>query len=387
MNTIKPVVAHAMNTYFSLTSNWIQTQITHHNRYVPIVLAGKTQNLAGEEVPEYCAISEFSGLVKQASRVGRRLFRYEPMFRLMLRKHKVRLIHAHFGNYGYSILPLVRATSLPLVTMFYGFDASILPKQNPEWRDRYRTLFAEGKLFLAEGQHMRRQLLELGCPDSKVIVQHLGINLRDYFFQPRHFTSGEPLKVLVAGRFTEKKGIPYAVEAVARVIKQGVQVKLTIIGDAYPTDENKQNKEAILSTIARHGIGEHVNLLGLLPLPELRKAYYTHHVLLSPSVHAASGDNEGGAPVILIEAGASGLPVVSSWHCDIPEVVRDGVTGLLAPERDVEKLAAHLSLLVKNPHLVTDLGIAARRHIEAEYDAVKQSARLEMIYDSVFEDR
>ena len=93
-------------------------------------------------------------------------------------------------------------------------------------------------------------------------------------------------------------------------------------------------------------------------------------------------DTEGGAPVAILEAQATGLPVISSYHADIPEVVVDGKSALLAPERDVETLAKHLEYLVEHPDVWSVMGRAGREHVKQEYDLTAQVQKLENIYNT-----
>jgi colanic acid/amylovoran biosynthesis glycosyltransferase len=100
-------------------------------------------------------------------------------------------------------------------------------------------------------------------------------------------------------------------------------------------------------------------------------------------VHAANGDAEGGAPVTLIEMSAAGLPIVASDHCDIPEVVVHGESGLIVPEGDAEALADTLLALAAAPERWPAMGRAGRAHVEREYDVAKQVAKLEALYDEL----
>jgi colanic acid/amylovoran biosynthesis glycosyltransferase len=306
-----------------------------------------------------------------------------PQFREEIARVEPNVVHAHFGRAGAAIASVAASSGVPLVTTFYGYDLSRLPKQK-RWRDAYKRLFRNGARFLVEGGHMRDQLVELGCPPEKVAVQRLGVDTGDIPFTPRHRDEDEPLRVLVAGRFTEKKGMPYALRAFARFLEEGGEGTLTLVGDAGDDNDRQQReKKAILDTIEACGLQDRVRLPGLIPHEELMAAYYDHHVFLSPSVHAASGDNEGGAPVSLIEASATGTPVVSSTHCDIPEVVLHEETGLLAAERDVETLADQLLRLYHHPDLMERLGRAAHEHVREAYDAEKQGRALKEIYANV----
>jgi colanic acid/amylovoran biosynthesis glycosyltransferase len=183
------------------------------------------------------------------------------------------------------------------------------------------------------------------------------------------------LKVLLSGSFVEKKGLPYAFRALGRV-KANADLKITVIGDDNGGNRSKQEKAAILSAVADGGLDSNTRFLGYQPYSVLMKEAYNHHLFLSPSVSASDGDTEGGAPVTIIEMAASGMPIVSSVHCDIPEVIKDGESGLLAPERDFDELAGKLSWLIENPDQWSAMVGAARKHIEIEFDSNIQGERL-----------
>ena len=122
---------------------------------------------------------------------------------------------------------------------------------------------------------------------------------------------------------------------------------------------------------------------GWLSYPDLLQEMASCHLLLQTSVTADDGDTEGGAPVILLDAQASGMPVVASRHADIPEYVVDGTTGYLAPERDVEALADRILELVEHPEVWPTMGKAGRDHVTEHFNATTQSEKLEHIYDEL----
>ena len=383
-NPTKPVVAHFANTYFKLSQNWIRTQVEHTNTYQPIILTMYTANIPENYSYTCYALREKNWSTWLMNRMLRKFFGYFPSFYNKAQQNNVQLIHAHFGQNGYSLIPLAKALKVPLVTTFYGEDASRLPFQVNEWQKRYKTLFSFGTYFLVEGNHLGKQLQRLGCPASKILIQHLGVQLEYFPFTKRELKRDEPLRILVAGRFTEKKGIVYAVMAFAQLIAKGTNARLTIIGDADNKNaENMHTKKKIVDTINQTGLAEKITLMGMQPLENLRQAYYKHHIFFAPSIQAKNGDNEGGAPVTIIEACATGMPVVSSLHCDIPEVIKNEKTGLLATERNVQQLSDYLHFLAAQPEKITELGLKARQHIEDQYDATKQGTRLEKIYDQV----
>jgi colanic acid/amylovoran biosynthesis glycosyltransferase len=271
---------------------------------------------------------------------------------------------------------------LPLVTSFYGVDASRLVKTEPAWIDKYKTLFSEGKAFIAEGIHMGDVLEGLGCPREKINVLRLGVDLNKLPYKER-CSDGE-IRVLAAGTFREKKGHPFTVQAVGLVARKHPNISLTIIGDAaaHRTREVEEKKK-ILAAIERAGLAGRTRLLGFQPYDAFIRELLNHHIFVSPSVQAADGDNEGGAPVSITEASATGMPVLSTTHCDIPEVVLDGKSGYLVPERDADTLAERLSFLIENPQTWPTLGACGRAHIEEHYDLRKQVPKLERVYHGV----
>src|SRR5262249_22047601 len=158
---------------------------------------------------------------------------------------------------------------------------------------------------------------------------------------------------------------------------------LTLLGGSTGQPRDEHEHERIVELLAKHDLDRSVRQLGYQPYPVFRELLKTHHLLLSPSVTAEDGDSEGGSPVTITEAQATGMPVVSTFHADIPEVVINGTTGLLSPERDVQALAANLAYLVTHPGRWEAMGRCGRAHVEEEYNASVQGRRLEEIYSAV----
>ena len=160
---------------------------------------------------------------------------------------------------------------------------------------------------------------------------------------------------------------------------------MTLIGDTAGKAGDEEEKRTICGLLEQlDGV---VTWIGFLPYPAFRVAVLTHHLFLSPSVTAGDGDSEGGAPVTIIEAEATGMPILSTLHADIPEVVVDGKSGLLSQERDVDSMAENLERLVAEPDLWEQMGRCGRRHVEGNFDVRRQVARLEEIYSEVAERR
>ncbi len=380
---VTKVVAHSVKSYLFRTGSWIYAQISHLKRYHPVIITSKRRNLDIFPVETIYSLSDLPPLNKFFQKQYSKLTGLQyPFFSKVLKKHRASLLHSHFGNRGYFDLALKHKLGIPQVTTFYGHDVSLLP-QDEVWKRRFKILFQDGDLILAEGHYMKKALIELGCPEEKVRVQHLGINLDKIPFIPRNLDNGQRVKILIAGTFREKKGITYALEACAKLLSQKKNIEITLIGDAGRSRREVDYKKEITAIIKRHNMAERLNYLGFLPYPAFINEAKNNHIFLSPSIHPPDGETEGGAPVSLIEMSAYGMPIVSTFHCDIPEVVIDGKSGFLVPEKDIDGLVERLEYLVNHPEIWEPMGNAGRKHIEEEFNIVKQAAQLEVIYDSL----
>lgn len=249
-----------------------------------------------------------------------------------------KLVHSHFGPTGWMDSESLRNLGAKHIVSFYGVDVDADQYTTPRWRERYRAMFDRVDRVLCEGEAMRASIIRRGCAPQKVTVQHLGVELDHLEFAPRQWMPGTPMRILMTGRFVEKKGFPDALAAIGQ-LRNEIQVDLTIIGDALASGQEHREKARILQTIEKFGLSGNVRLLGMQPYRRILEEARNHHVFLSPSVTASDGDCEGGAPVSLVEMAAMGLIIVSTRHCDIPSVVLDGKSGLLAEEHDVKGLA------------------------------------------------
>jgi colanic acid/amylovoran biosynthesis glycosyltransferase len=378
-------VVHSMHLWLSQTMTWLHTQVRSlPERIESHVVCDQVANLDQFPIRNLVSADRDEPAWRFASRhswsVARR--RQRALLARELERSGARVLHSHFGDRAWVNIGMAQALAARHVVTFYGYDVGRLPQSDPEWRYRYAALFESAHLFLCEGPFMARSLEALGCPAEKVKVHHLGVNVDRIQFAPRVWRPGTPLRLLLAGSFTEKKGLPYAIEAIGRIARR-VEVEVCLVGDADSKPVHQREKSRILDAVRRAGLDSRVRMLGFQTHARLFETAATCHIFLSPSVTATDGDSEGGAPVAVIEMAASGMPVVSTLHCDIPQVLENGVSGLLAPERDVDALADKLSWLVENPEAWPGLTAAARRRIESEFDAVEQGHRLASHYDRI----
>ena len=371
-------VIHSYPVWLPQTQTWMYNQIDALGEHgvEAHVVCERTENLDQFHVPNIHSLEDAGSVRTTWDKALRkmRIRRYLGHLVNVGRQVRAQLVHSHFGNVGWANLGAVRRLGAKHVVTFYGMDVNMMPQQKI-WRDRYERLFAEASLFLCEGSHMARCLITLGCPQSKVRVHHLGVNVSEIRFAPRAWHPGETLRILVAATFREKKGICDALEALGELQKH-VPLEVTIIGEATREDRSQAERTKILVTITKHGMRERVRLLGFQPQCVLWDEAYRHHLFLSPSVTAADGDTEGGAPVAIIEMAASGMPVISTTHCDIPEVLQPARDRFLAPERDPAGLADRMRDLLENWQSLHATLQAQRHYIEKQYDTREQGSRL-----------
>ncbi|HEY9723193.1 MAG TPA: glycosyltransferase [Oscillatoriaceae cyanobacterium] len=375
-SVLRPVVLHAMRDYLQITEPWVYSQIKQTTGYYPVVVCDAKLNQKLFPLPDIHASTDlrFARAHHLINQVHRKLAyaNWPGSYQGVIKQYRPQLIHAHFGDRGVLMLGTARKHRVPLVTSFYGYDVSQLPRE-AKWRPRLEWLFDHGDVFLAEGPHLRQSLLALGCPADKVRIFHLGVDVVNAPFHERRAPAG-PTRILMAASFREKKGLRYGIEAFARVCaRHRGHVQLTIIGDGPLKDE-------LRALATRLKVMPFIRWLGYQPHDVLIKELASAHLFLSPSVVAESGDTEGGAPVALLEAQASGLPILATTHADIPEVTRPGESAFLVPERDVDALEERLEYLVTHPECWAAMGRSGRAHVLAEFNLLEQGRRLEAIY-------
>lgn len=288
------------------------------------------------------------------------------------------IIHCHFGPNGI-IGVLLKEIGIKgeIVTTFHGYDMSAFVLNNSN--GIYENLFCNGDLFMPISDRWEKKLIELGCDKKKIIVHHMGIDLGRFRFSERKKRFAEPIRILTVGRLVEKKGHEYAIKAAAKIVTEHKNIAYIIAGDGPLRSE-------LESLVSRLGIGAHVRFLGALEQDEILKLYQQAHIFICPSITAGDGDQEG-TPVVLMEAQATGLPTVCSCHSGIAEVVRNGRSGFLVPERDVNALADRLDYLIDHPDLWSKMGKFGRQFVEEHYNIKKLNRRLVRIYQSLLNGR
>ena len=370
-------VLHAVpEVWLELTQTWLYGQVVSLPPHIRNhVLCQSTANLAQFPFPRIHSFEDV-GAMRRLLDKGLRKLRIQRHLGHAARtasRLRPQVIHSHFGPTGWEMLDVATTVHAKHVVTFYGLDVNFLPKQG--WMKPYQEMFERIDLVLCEGPHMAKCVAALGCDPSKIRVHHLGVAVDTIPFEPRQWNPAQRLRVLMAASFREKKGLPYAIEALG-LLSETVNLEATIIGGASDSPDSRAEERRILDAIEQAGLRDRITMLGYQPATRLMSEARVHHVFLSPSVTASNGDTEGGAPVSIIEMAASGMPIVSTTHCDIPEVVIDGETGFLAPERDSTALAMRFKTMLEqhtNWPLMLQRG---RKRIEQQFSGVIQGQAL-----------
>jgi glycosyltransferase involved in cell wall biosynthesis len=299
---------------------------------------------------------------------------------VVLRRARPNLLHAHFGPEAVSAAPLGRALHLPMLVTLHGYDINI---DRQWWEDghggeamrsyprRLLELAARPRVhFTAVSHALRARAIAFGIPPQKVSVGYIGIDTKKFVPGPMPLCERPP-HVLFVGRLVEKKGCEFLLHAMRIVRGYVPSAELTIIGDGPLRAE--------LETLAR-ALGSHARFCGALPPEGVKAELDRAQIFCLPSVRAVNGDAEGFG-LVLLEAQAAGVPVVSSAFGGAAEGVLHGETGYRFEERDVDALAKHLTDLLLHPDRAAAMGHAARRFASAAFDIRKCIAGLERLYN------
>jgi glycosyltransferase involved in cell wall biosynthesis len=279
------------------------------------------------------------------------------------------VIHAHFGPDAVVALPVAEKFGVPLVVQFYGYDVS-LADGSDYWTARYRELFSRSAAVIALSEEMARELDRRFPCAAKLSVVHLAKRLADYPFRLR---TGPIERWITVGRLTAKKGHADAIEAVARLRQSHPALRLTIVGGG-------EQHGCLKELVRARGLERIVELAGPRPHPEVIQLLDRADAFLLLSCTSDRNDREG-TPVVLLEAQAMGLPVVSTRHAGIPETLPPVAHKHLVAERDVDGCSRVMTELMQaSPEARVEIIDAARRWVTERYELGSQVARHVELY-------
>lgn len=283
------------------------------------------------------------------------------------------VVLAEYGTMGVRVVDACRRARVPLVVHFHGFDASVNAVLD-EHADDYPRMFETAAAIIAVSPAMRARLIALGAPPDKVHYNPCGVDSEAFTMSD---AASAPPTVLLAGRLVEKKAPHLTLMAFAEARRSCPQARLRLIGDGPLMGPCRDVASALQ-------LGDSVTFLGAQPHHVVRDEMQRARCFAQHSIVALNGDSEG-TPVAVMEAGASGLPVVSTRHAGIGDVVVDGTTGFLVNEHDVTGMARALVRLLNDPALAGRMGCAGRAHVQAHFALDDRIAHLWQIIESAFD--
>jgi glycosyltransferase involved in cell wall biosynthesis len=288
----------------------------------------------------------------------------------LLKQHKVQAVLAEFGSAGDGLLRPCREAGIPLVVHFHGKDAHC--ETNLQAHGHYRQLLKEAAAVIVVSRAMERQLLELGAPRERLHYICYGIDVGRFSAgQPE----GQPPRFLSVGRFTDKKAPLITFLAFRQAWLQRPEARLTMIGGGDLWESIRQFRTVF-------GMEQVVELAGIRSPAEVAVAMRTCRAFVQHSVTTGNNDMEG-TPLAVLEAMASGLPVIATRHAGIADVVLHGERGLLSKEYDLEAMARHMVQLTDDPGLASSMGKAGRAYAAAAHRVEIQVAALQSVIDQV----
>ena len=285
------------------------------------------------------------------------------------------LIHCQFGTLGFRGMAFrqVNAPKAKLITTFRGNDISSFLREKGE--NIYQQLFRHGDFYLTNCDFFKQKAISIGCPPDKIKVTRSGLDCDRFIYQSRSLPEDGWIQITTTGRLVEKKGIEYVIRAVAKLIPTYPRLRYKIIGEG-------NLRPHFTKLIEELQLKENVELMGWRNETEIVEILKQTHIFVAPSVTAANGDQD--APInVLKEAMAIGLPVISTYHGGIPELVEDGKSGFLVPERDAQALADKLAYLIKHPEIWSEMGASGRQYVLKYYNLTLLNDDLVNVYRSL----
>lgn len=375
----KPIVASYCTTFLKPEMRHIYRQVTGLRRYSTFVMTRERQGEQEFPFPEIDLIPRARKnfvkrfWLKYVMRKPPVYYRGELQVLLkMLRRRPADLMHVYFGHTGVHLLPFIQEWEKPTVVSFHGMDIQSRPQQEG-YDDQMRELLRTVPLVLARSCSLFAALEAWGCPREKLRLNRTGIPLDQFPFVQRPLPADGSWRFVQACRLIEKKGLLTALQAFARFHATHPRARFVIAGEG-------PMKEKLLALAADLGVSGAIELRGFLSQPQLAALYAEAHVFLHPS-EMPPDQNQEGVPNSMLEAMATGLPVVATTHGGIPEAVTHERTGLLVPERNVDALAAALAQITADHDRLYIFGQAAARAVREEFEQAKAIEKLESFYD------
>lgn len=293
----------------------------------------------------------------------------EDLLIASFKKNKIDKVYAEYGLTAVAVLNVCKKSNVPLIVNFFGYDASVA-KVLSRNRENYLRVFDYAQSIVAVSKYMVGTLIDLGADRQKITYTPCGP--QDSFFQikPNYHEN----MFVAVGRFVDKKAPYYTVLAFLKVLKKYPDARLYFVGDGSLLN-------ACQNIVRYHRCESSIIFLGSVEPCALQELYERARGFVQHSITADDGDMEG-TPVAVLEASASGLPVIATEHAGIPDVVIHGHTGLLVREHDVDGMAANMIRLLEDRKYAISLGQRGREYVKDNFSMNKHIGILNALIDA-----
>jgi glycosyltransferase involved in cell wall biosynthesis len=292
----------------------------------------------------------------------------EAAFIKSLKKNKIQVVLAQYGQTGERVLSVCEFLKLPLVVHFHGYDASV--QSIISQYDNYIRVFQYASKIIAVSKQMKTNLISLGCIEHKIVYNPCAPH-SDFFNVIPKFSKKQFVSV---GRFTDKKAPYYIILAFKKVLDLHKDAQLVMAGkgELLNTCEN---------LVSFYGIQNNVKFLNVINRQEVIVLLEESLAFVQHSITAKSGDMEG-TPVAILEASAAGVPVISTYHAGIPDVVEHKKTGLLCNEHNVDAMYKNMLKLIENKDLSKKLGASGKLKTKLQFNLEIHLNNLQQVLES-----
>jgi glycosyltransferase involved in cell wall biosynthesis len=285
-----------------------------------------------------------------------------------LKENNIDVVLAEYGTHAHHILSAIKKAGLPMVVHFHGFDASIT--EIVQKHNNYKEVFQYAVKVIAVSKKMEQMLLDLGCPREKLVYNVYGPQPEFLEVQPK-FTKKQFIAI---GRFTDKKAPYYTIHAFKNAIKEHPDANLIMAGDGLLLNTCK-------NLVKYYGLETQVDFPGVITPAKYQELLSESLGFVQHSITADNGDMEG-TPLAVLEASAAGIPVVSTKHAGIPDIIIHNETGLLCEEHDVEGMANNMIALLDDEAFAKKMGKAGKRNILANFSMERHINALQEILEN-----
>ncbi len=351
---------------FAYSETFIRDQITGLEKRTPVFTIHSGRYPEREESGSLLSPGVF-WLAHKALKtfVGRNNYFSDYGVKKYLKTHNIDVVLANYGISAAHMIPPCRALNIPLLAVFRGHDVTD-KKLLTQYKEKYTDLFEYASFLIPVSDRLKKQLIALGAPEDKIRIVPSGVNTSKFspsteVIREEHFVG--------VGRFTAKKSPLHTLRAFHSVLKVFPEATLTLAGKK---DGLYAECEQLVKTL---GMEKSVTFTGVLDHKQVASLMQHSLAFVQHSMTAPNGDTEG-TPVGIMEASASGLPVVSTRHGGIPDAVLHEKTGYLVEEGDDDAMAQYMIKLCENPERAREMGLLGRAHMQAHYEQADQISKL-----------